>query len=135
MFIHYLRTQYDLPRIFYVDTWPIGPRICAIVDPDVAYQVTVQRSLPKHAELNRAIWPLAGTKNLVSMEGPEHKRWRAVFNPGFANGHLMTLVDGIVDDSLTFMDVLSKHAEKQDNFSLEEAATRVTVDIIGRVVL
>jgi len=33
------------------------------------------------------------------------------------------------------MDVLSKHAEKQDTFLLEEAATRATVDIIGRAVL
>lgn len=118
-----------------MDTWPFGDPICAIVDPDVAYQVTVQNSLPKHSAINQAIWPLAGTRNLVSMDGLEHKRWRAIFNPGFSNGHLMTLVDGIVDDSLTFMDVLSEHAKKKDVFLLEEVATRVTVDIIGRVVL
>ena len=47
----------------------------------------------------------------------------------------MTLVDGIVDDSLVFMDVLSKHADTGEIFSMEEAATRVTVDVIGRVVL
>ena len=47
----------------------------------------------------------------------------------------MTLVDGIVDDSLTFMDMLAEHAEAKDIFSLEEAATRATVDIIGRVAL
>lgn len=69
------------------------------------------------------------------MDGAEHKRWRTLFNPGFSSAHLMMLVDGIVDDSIVFMEILGKHAEKQDIFSLEEAATRVTVDIIGRVVL
>lgn len=133
--IHYLRTQHKLPPIFYLDTWPFGDPICAVVDPEVAYQVTVQNSLPKHRALREAIWPLTGEKNLVSMDGAEHKRWRAIFKPGFASAHLMTLVDGIVDDSMLFMDILGKHAEKQDIFSLEETATRATVDIIGRVVL
>ena len=99
-----------------MDTWPFGYSICVVVDPEVAYQVTVQRCLPKHEAASDVIWPLAGTKNLVSMDGPEHKRWRAIFNPGFSSAHLMTLVDGIVDDSLTFMDVLAEHAEAKDIF-------------------
>ena len=135
MMIHYLRTKHNLPRVFYIDTWPFGDSICAIVDPDVAYQVTVQQNFPKHEVVAGSIWPLTGMKNLVSMGGSEHKRWRTIFNPGFSNAHLMTLVGGIVDDSLTFTDILSKHAEKQDIFSLEEAATRLTVDIIGKVAM
>lgn len=47
----------------------------------------------------------------------------------------MTLVDGIVDDSMLFMEILGRHAEEQEIFSLEESATRATLDIIGRVVL
>lgn len=133
--VHYLRVQYKLPPVFYLDTWPFGDPICAIVDPEVAYQVTVQNSLPKHKAIPEAIWPLTGEKTLVSMDGAEHKRWRAIFNPGFSSAHLMTLVDGIVDDSMLFMKILGRHAEEQDIFSLEEAATRATVDIIGRVVL
>ncbi len=69
------------------------------------------------------------------MSSSEHKRWRAIFNPGFSSAHLMTLMDGIVDDSMSFMEILGRHAEKQDIFSLEEATTRATIDIIGRVVL
>ena len=133
--VHYLRLQYKLPPVFYLDTWPFGDPICAIVDPKVAHHVTVQKSLPKHKAIPEAIWPMTGEKNLVSMDGAEHKRWRAIFNPGFSSAHLMTLVDGIVDDSMMFMEILGRHAEEQDIFSLEEAATRATVDIIGRVVL
>ena len=133
--MHYLRIRHKLPPIFYLDTWPFGDPICAIVDPEVAYHVTVQNSLPKHRVLAESIWPLTGEKNLVAMDGVEHKRWRAIFNPGFSSAHLMTLVDGIVDDSMLFMEILGRHAEAQDIFSLEEAVTRATVDIIGRVVL
>ena len=134
-FVHYLQEKYDLPDIFYLDTWPVGDQICAIVHPDVAHSVTVEHSLPKHASINRAIWPITGFESLVALQGKEHKKWRRVFNPGFSSGHLMTLVSGIVDDCLVFVDILGKHADAQDIFALEEAATRVTVDIIGRVVL
>jgi cytochrome P450 len=131
----YLQAKYNLPPIYYVDTWPFGYSICAIVDPDVAMQATVQTSLPKHEALVDAIGPLTGYHSLVSIEGKEHRRWRNIFNPGFSNAHLMTLVDGIVADGLLFMDILGKHAATGDIFLLEEAATRLTVDIIVRVVL
>ena len=71
----------------------------------------------------------------MAMDGLEHKGWRAIFNPGFSSAHLMTLVHGIVDDSMVFMDIFGRHGEEQDILSLEEAATRATLDIIGRVVL
>ncbi len=135
MLIHYLKEKYNLPRIFYLDTWPFGYPICAIVDPAAADQVTVQNSLPKHEAIAQSIYPVTGFHSLVSVNGLTHKYWRSIFNAGFSNAHMMTPVDGIVDDSLVFVDVLSKHAEKQDIFHMEEAATRVTVDVIGRVVL
>lgn len=47
----------------------------------------------------------------------------------------MTLVPGIVDDSMVFAEKLSEHAEKGGVFRMEEAATRLTVDIIGKVAL
>lgn len=135
MLTHYLRVKYNLAPVFYLDTWPFGYAICSISDPDVAYQVTVQISLPKHRATTERLWPLIGMKNLATMDGAEHKRWRAIFNPGFSNAHLMSLVEGIVDDAVLFTEILAKHAETKDVFSLENAATNVTVDIIGRVIL
>ena len=132
---HYLKRAYDLPDLFYIDTWPLGHPILAIVDPEVANHVTVQHSLPKHPALESTILPITGPGSLVALDGPEHKRWRTIFNPGFSSAHLMTLVPGIVDDCMVFKEILSKHADRQDVLSLEVAATGVTVDVIGRVVL
>jgi hypothetical protein len=58
-----------------------------------------------------------------------------VFNPGFAGSHLMSLVPGIVEDSLVFCEILSQCAASSKLVRLEELATRLTVDIIGRVTL
>ena len=134
-FMPQIQKENNLPPVFYLDSWPFGYKICAIVDPDAAAQVTVQHSLPKHQLALEVISPLIGHDSLVTLEGKQHKKWRTIFNPGFSTSHLMTLVDGIVDDSLVFMNILGAHADAEETFLLEEAATRVTVDIIGRVVL
>lgn len=54
---------------------------------------------------------------------------------GFSTQHLLTLVPGIVDDALVYVEKLTEHAHKQDLFRLEEDTTRLTVDVIGKVVL
>ncbi|KAL8685752.1 MAG: hypothetical protein Q9224_005688 [Gallowayella concinna] len=106
-----------------------------LLDPAAANQITVQHSLPKHSTAQAFLNPLIGKKNLVTLEGKEWKMWRGVFNPGFASSHMMSLVGGMVSDVLHFTEVLSEYAAKGSVFELEDAATRLTVDIIGRVVL
>jgi cytochrome P450 len=69
------------------------------------------------------------------VNGALWKKWRSIFNPGFATAHLMSLVPGIVDDGLVYADVLDEHAGSGKVFRLEEATTRLTIDVIGKVVL
>ena len=132
---HYIKAKYNLPDVFYLDLWPAGYQILAVTDPEAAQQPTVQHSLPKHPSIDGSIWPITGEQSLVALEGQPWKMWRSTFNPGFSSSHLMNLVPGIVECCELFKDILTKHAEEQDIFQLEEAATKVTVDIIGKVVL
>lgn len=74
--VRHLRTRHRLSPAFYLDTWPFGDPICAILDPKSAYQITVETSLPKQKVVPESMWPLTGEKNLVSIDGAEHKRWR-----------------------------------------------------------
>jgi cytochrome P450 len=78
---------------------------------------------------------LGGPGNLVSSEGAEWKKWRMAFNPGFSANHLMSLVPVIVDECHIFIDILKKYAEKEEIFRMERVTTRLTVDVIGKVVL
>lgn len=106
-----------------------------VIDPVAAAQVTIQSSLPKHQSTQDYVYPLVGKSNLVTLEGKEWRMWRSVFNPGFSSGHLMSLVGGMVSDTVLFTEILSDYAAKGTVFQLEDAATRLTVDIIGNVVL
>ncbi|MCJ1358795.1 MAG: hypothetical protein MMC33_008795 [Icmadophila ericetorum] len=125
----------DLPPVFYLDSWPFGIQILVLSTPETCYQVTQEHSLPKFEFLAEFMQPLSGGNDLVSLEGHEWKRWRNIFNPGFSTNHMMTLVPSIVQETLVFCEILREHAAKGDMFLLEEAATRLTVDIITKITL
>lgn len=43
-----IQRQYNLPDIFYFDTFPFGPAMLVALHPDISNQFTVKQSLPKH---------------------------------------------------------------------------------------
>lgn len=136
VYANYIRKKYKLGKVFYVDFWPLGPRSLFITDPELSSQyVTTTQSLPKSDLVNDYLYRLLGRNNMVSLEGEKWKTLRSMFNPGFASAHLMTLVPYIVDQSLVFCDVLREAAKSGELVEMEELATRLTVDIIGKVVL
>jgi hypothetical protein len=47
----------------------------------------------------------------------------------------MTMMPTIVDNVATFARILQQHAVNNELFRMEHHATRLTIDIIGKVVL
>lgn len=82
-----------------------------VAEPEVAQQLI--QNTHKHAVIKNFMPPLGGDHSLVSMDGKEWLKWRKIFNPGFSLTNLLTLVPGIVEDALTFCEVLEEHARKE----------------------
>lgn len=101
----------------------------------LAAQVTQQHVLHKHPAIRDFLIHICGPTSMLYTEGAMWKRTRALFNPGFAIGHLMTLVSGMVEDSTNFRQVLSKHAESGEILQIEMTARKLAIDVMGRVVL
>lgn len=53
----------------------------------------------------------------------------------FSTHHLVSIVNGMIEDCRIFCNVLFDFAGKGEEFQMEEAAIRLTIDIIARVVL
>ena len=117
------RASPDLPPMFYLDDWPFTTPILEVTSPTGAYQVWQDRSLPKFAALRSFMKLLTGGDDLVTMEGKEWKAWRSIFNLGFS--HLKHLFPRLLK-------ILPPTAR---SFSLEMAATNVTMGVISRVSL
>lgn len=102
-------------------------------DREVARQIS-ESGMPKHPSLTEVIEPLAGKKNILTTEGLLWKKWRAVFNPGFSIQQIVSQVPVIVECAQAFVKLLDQHASANRVFRLEEETTKVTIDVIGRVV-
>ncbi|KAI4754165.1 cytochrome P450 [Aureobasidium sp. EXF-3400] len=85
--------------------------------------------------LGEALSVITGGGDMLTSDGPQWKIWRSAFNPGFSVAHLMTMMPTIVDNVATFAQILQKHAVNNELFRMEHHATRLTIDIIGKVVL
>lgn len=102
---------------------------------ELAFQVVQKVSLEKHWMYPRFIGHVVGKTSLVISGGALWKRTRAIFNPGFSAGHLTTLIPSIVDDVLVYLDILSKLADSEKIAPIEDLLARLTIDIMGHIVL
>lgn len=131
-FAHIIRQKYGLGDVFYLDLWPVHQTIMVVADPAAADALV---DAPKHLSITDFMECIVGPHNLLSMKGAEWRFWRSVFNPGFSNNNLMTMVPDILEESRVFCEILEKHARDNVIFRMEEIATRLTIDIIGRVIM
>ncbi|TIA28751.1 cytochrome P450 [Aureobasidium pullulans] len=122
---------YDLPDLFYLDLWPLFESICITTHPSISSQFVL--ICPE--VIGEFMQTISRGDDIVSADGPLWKTWRSAFNPGFSVSHVMTMMPGIVDDVATFARILHEKAVTNELFRMEHLATRLTVDVIGRVVL
>ncbi|KAH6651577.1 AflN/verA/monooxygenase [Truncatella angustata] len=123
--------------IFYVNMWPFSGTLLVITTPSGATQATAL-DLNVCPEVVSPIEAITGGPSLLSMSiGPEWKRWRRAFNPGFSPGYMMGLAPAIADEVAVFRKLLLSRCSSgtSDIFQLEELTLKMTFDIIASVTL
>ena len=131
----YIGQKYDMPAVFYLDVWPLGNPLMIVLDPDVAYQITQAKSLPKHPINAQVLGALVGERSVVTAEGADWKLLRSILNPGFSTQYLSTLVPLLIRHGSIFKERISQYARMRETFPIQETATGLTIDVIGEVVL
>lgn len=120
--------------VFYLNLWPFNDPLMVIANPHVASQVE-NAFLGKPVNISATLDIINGGPSLMTMHGSTWKRWRALFNPGFAAGYMTTLAPAIADEVGVFCDLLKNKATGGQLFTLEEYTLRLTFDVIARVTL
>ena len=120
--------------VFYLNLWPFNAPLMVVANPFVASQVEAA-FLNKPPNINATLEVINGGPSLLTMEGSTWKKWRALFNPGFAAGYITGLSPAIAEEVSTFCKLLQERAKKNEVFPLEEYTLRLTFDIIARVTL
>jgi cytochrome P450 len=120
--------------IFYMDLYPFSESLAIIIDPELATQVQHSPDFHRHPFVDSYLGGLVGTKSVFSTKGTEWQRQRAWFSPAFSLSHLLTLIPGMIEECLVFKEKLTKYAVSGEVFSLNNAATLLTIDVIARSV-
>lgn len=131
------REHFQKEGIFYIDLWPVSGLLIVVVSPRVANQIHANPniSMRRPTLLPRFFRPICGGPNMFDM--PEHKwkSWRPVFSRGFSADHILSLVPGMVDETIVYCETLQKLAQKRELFYLDLTTLRFTIDVIGRTIL
>jgi len=106
--------------------------IFLIADDEAAEKILHTDNLPKHLLTYNFLLPIIGKTSLVTVKGDYWRKVRKMFSPAFATSHLETLVPGIVEEAMVFLDLLSENAEKDKVLRLGERLPALTMDVIGR---
>jgi cytochrome P450 len=120
--------------VFYLNLWPFNAPIMVVANPHVASQVEAA-FLDKPANISATIEVINGGASLLTMHGSTWKKWRALFNPGFAPGYITGLSPAIAEEVAVFCKLLQERAKEGRISPLEEHTLRLTFDIIASVTL
>ena len=126
--------EYGFRGLFYLDLYPATESFIFILDPALAMQVQDSPQFKRHTYVEGYLRGIVGTKSLFSIHGAEWKRQRSWFAPAFSMAHLITLVPGIVEETMVFREKLTKHAISGKVLITNDATTRLTIDVIARSV-
>ena len=129
-----LSKKYDLPGLWYLDLWPIGPQQLIITDPDLALYMTVTKNHPKHPMEAIFVDPVVGVGNIVTINGPKWKTIHNMLAPAFAIANIKNMVPMIAEEVMTFRSILHRLADSGDVFSLDDTCSNLTFDIMGKVI-
>ncbi|KAI0889436.1 cytochrome P450 [Annulohypoxylon maeteangense] len=138
IFYHLKREYPDLLNrgIMYMDPWPIGYPMIAVYHPDLMAQFIQENSLPKYWAMGQVEFgAFTGGEDLLNLDGPEWKKARSIFNPGFSARNLLSLVPNMIEEVLVFQERLRKAVASEQVVRLEDYTTDIAVDIVGCAVL
>jgi len=128
------------PPLMFLDSRPLNEPVLLVANYETADLVIkasdrFPTSPPKPlSSLNRLFY-LFGPTSLFAETGEDWKRLRKRFNPGFAPSYLASFTPDILDKGLIFLDRLDALAKSADTFPLMHYTTRLTFDVIGKVVM
>lgn len=132
--LHSLCEKHTDTEAFVLDLWPAAKASLIVFGPESSLEVSNKFNLPKPESQIALRRRVIGGQSILTMNGEEWKRWRALFNPGFSAQHMAKLTPSIIQSAETFCEILREKAEK-GVFQLESVTTRLTMEVISKLTL
>jgi cytochrome P450 len=132
------REKFHDTGAFYMDLWPMSGLFLAVVSPKIGTEIT--QSNPRLTSerprlLRRFLKPMTGGLTIFDLGEKEWRPWRAVFNKGFQNEYIMSIVPSMVEETMVYAETLCGLAAAGTMCFLDPITLRFAIDMIGRTIL
>lgn len=77
-----LKADYDLPDVFYIDLWPLGPQFIFCVSPEACAIPTTENTFDMHEEVAKFLKGSVGASFIEGTNGPLWKHLHQTLAPG-----------------------------------------------------
>jgi cytochrome P450 len=129
-----LAEEHSDTETFIIDFWPASMASLIVSGSESSLEVFNKYDLPKPQRQVDLLRPMIGGQSLLTMNGRDWKRWRALFNPGFNAAHMARLIPTVVESVEVFCEILREKAGG-GIVQLDSLTTRLTMDVIAKVTL
>ena len=126
--------RYDLPDVWYLDLWPLGPSFMVLATPELAMQVSVVKVYHIHRWVEYFLDVLFGPKVIAGVNGATWKHLHHMLAPSFSPTAVKGQVDCIVEHVAVYHNKLRALADTGEQFSMQELTSKVIFDIVSSVV-
>jgi cytochrome P450 len=119
-----------------IDTWPFSLPLLVISTPTAANALQkYSSSLSKPDDVNSPLNTLCTGSSMMTMPEDQWKQWRVLFNPSFSITYLTQLAPTIASEISILCEKLREIARAGKVIQLEPLASRLTIDVVGRISL
>lgn len=131
----HLKRKYDLPDMFYIDLWPLGPVFLTSCSVDSLNLVDTHLSMGKHVETDRVLSALLGKDVIPALNGPLWQQVHRMLQPAFRPQNIKQLLSKVAVEARLFCDKLERVAKTGEVVSMEHMAGLMLFEINAKTIV
>ena len=129
-----IREKFSLPRIFFLDFYPIFSPVVVISDPEVARRITVEDKSPRWPSVFDVLRPVGTEGWINTLSEKNWARDHSVFGKSFTTSQFIQMVPHMSEDLDMLAQTLSRYSKTKQVFKMDNLAKSVILAITGRVI-
>lgn len=126
----YLHKKYNLPEVWYLDLYPVGPTFLVLATPQAASHAVLTRNYGKHPFVEELLDPVVGKNSFVALNGAPWKYSQQLLAPAFRPSAVRGILPSVAKEVLAMRGVLAHKADTGEVFEMEEVLSRAIFEII-----
>jgi cytochrome P450 len=128
--ITYLHKKYNLPDVWYLDLYPLGPTFLVLATPEAASHAVLTRNYGKHPAVEELLIPIVGRNSFVALNGAPWKYSQQLLAPAFKPRAVRGILPSVAEEVLAMRDLLAHKAETGEVFEMEEMLSGAIFEVI-----